>query len=304
MNEGITPKGPRKIPTGGRGSINNPAYDQGAYYEGDPAGFDFKAQRKNHESLKAALARAGKKLEYIAVARSPSGPDTFVATAPGVVWQKYVPNDPQGAQNNIYIRGVKIKFSSFFALEPDQQDKVLSGNMAEAVLYMNGDLFKYMELLSTESPEAIKASLEENKKNLLDMIVNTLKYGTKGIGAMRDIKKCSDMLSAKGVEVPWLTVPAFIKLVKRHYQERVRNELLAWPRSAFDTAKKCRENGIDIDAMRMLTSKKHDIIKSILSSIKDNGGRASITVQSNVGYLQSLVDWPELAIIQRSISSM
>lgn len=294
--EAIQPKGPRKIPTGGRGSINNPAYDQGAYYEGDPAGFDFKAQRKNYENLKAALARVGKKLEYIAVARSPSGPDTFVATAPGVVWQKYIATDQQSAQNNIYISGKKFQLSRFVGLPLDQQDIVLGGGKAEINLFISKDPFTYVaELVKNSKGPEINAALTKHRKLITDLIVDNLQWNE---DKARDLKASVELLKANGVSLPWFNMQKFVRIALPRICKRMAEYMAAYPLGAIEQIKSYNENGIRIDVKELLDESKHDIIRQLLLDIKRGQ-----SVLNTVNILQKMVDWPELAAMRKSLLS-
>lgn len=49
----------------------------------------------------------------------------FVASAPGVVWEKYEGTVPGGGQNHLYIAGQKMKTTAFLKMSDDEQDDLI-----------------------------------------------------------------------------------------------------------------------------------------------------------------------------------
>ena len=229
--------GPAKIPTGsGKSTIANPAHSSGSYYEGDPANFDFGAQRRNYQALNTALTRNGKKLNYIGVSRAASGRDTFVATAPGVVWYKYEGSNPQSGQNILYINGVKDKFTSFMALSPEEQDKKLSASPA-ALSLQKGDVVGYINALAASDAPAntVVDSLNQNKDLILQRIATELLNYPKNISKVKTFNKA---LASKGALLPWLTVDEVLKAIQPTISKRLFDDFLNWP--SIDSIKRIK----------------------------------------------------------------
>lgn len=302
LNEAINPKGPEKIPTGGRGSIANPAHSPSAYYEGDPAKFDFKAQKRNYEAIKAALARSGKKLNYIGVARSASGPDTFVATGPGVVWQKYVPNDPQGSMNMIYINGVKLKVSSFVSSSPAEQDTVLGGKKSDAILLQKKDLSGYVKALVKEANKAgIEESFEKNQKEIIGLIYDSVAYQPE---ILKTVEECENLLASMGVKIPWFTKEEMIKKSTPKIAKHLAVDLCHQTARIQDQIDKFAQYGFDLDIDKVLMTEKDFIIKTLLVIMKTDRAYEEndyTFILSTIMDLRKLVDWTELDTMKSSI---
>lgn len=260
LNIFLEAQGPAKIPTGsGKSTIANPAHSPGSYYEGDPANFDFGAQRRNYQALNAALARNGKKLNYIGVSKADSGRDTFVATAPGVVWYKYEGSNPQSGQNILYINGVKDKFTSFMALSPEEQDKKLSASPA-ALSLQKGDVFGYINALAASDAPAntVVDSLNQNKDLILRRIANELLNYPKYISKIKTFNKA---LTNKGALLPWLTVDEILKAIQPAVSQSLFNDFSNWP--SIDSLKRIKSAiavGVlfDMSYMQELTNKNVD----------------------------------------------
>lgn len=123
------PSGPERFVTGiGKATIPNPAHTKEASYEGDPEGYDFGPQRRSYEAIKAALARAGMRFDYIGAAKTGPRRDRFVATAPGLMWYKY---DSSG--NELFINGARMLTSDFVGSTPEEQDAILKSDPADLV---------------------------------------------------------------------------------------------------------------------------------------------------------------------------
>lgn len=305
LKEAITPKGPAKITTGGRGSIANPAHSPSAYYEGDPAKFDFKAQKKNYEALKAALARSGKKLDYIGVARSATGPDTFVATGPGIVWQKYVPNNPQGAMNMIYINGVKLKLGDFLAHTPDGQVAVLGGLKSDVMLLLKKDVGGYVQTLVKETDKAgIEESFKRNKKVITRLVHNIVEYKPDILGT---IGECEKLLASKGVRIPWFTKEVLIEKSMPKILKHLAEKLCYYNASVVQHGiNEFAQHGVDISMDKVLTQKE-TIIKILLTTMKNSASRLQYDytyILPRINDLKEMADWPELNVMKRSIASM
>lgn len=303
LREAITPTGPAKIPTGGRGSILNPAHSPSAYYEGDPERFDFKAQKKNYEAVKTALARAGKKLSYIGVARSATGPDTFVATGPGVVWQKYVPADPQGSMNMIYINGIKIKLGDFLSSTPEEQDAILGGKKSDAILLLKKDVIEYVKTLVKETDKAgIEKSFATNQKAITRMVYNVVQYNP---DILATVEECEKLLAAKGVVIPWFTKDAVIKKSISAILDHLAENLCYYKASVVQhTIDRFVQKGVNIN-IGMVLAKKDIIIKTMLRITRDNVGNISTMsvahILEKILELKKLADWPELDVIKKSL---
>ncbi len=222
--------GPEKIPTGaGKSAIVNPAHTPTAKYEGDPAQYNFGAQARNYQALAAALARNGKKLDYIAVATAPIGRDTFVATAPGVVWHKYEGSSPAAGQNYLYVNGVKDKLTSFLSATPEEQDRMLSASSADLSL-KKGDAFGYINALATgsESAKQVVTALNQNRELILTRIANELLNNPKLISKVKTFNKT---LAAKGALVPWLTLDGLLTELQPMVSKSLFDNFLHWPSS-------------------------------------------------------------------------
>ena len=190
--------GPARFDTGaGKTTVPNPAHMSTVKYEGDPAGYNFGPQKKNYDAIKAALARQGKKLNYIGVAVSAAGPDTFVATAPNFIWVKYVAASPQGGQNDVYVNGVKMHTSSFVGADPATQDQWLGSDPAKLVLQTSGgDLISYakkLKQMGIEGP-AFNARMDAVKTQGLAKLLSRfaqayeLNKVTKDVNSLRKMK--------------------------------------------------------------------------------------------------------------------
>ena len=190
--------GPARFATGaGKSTVPNPAHMSTVKYEGDPAGYDFGPQAKNYNAIKVALARNGKKLEYVGVAKSIAGPDTFVATAPGFIWVKYVAASPQGGQNYVFVNGVKMNASAFIGSKPETQDKWLGSDPAALVLQTSGDdLISYakkLKQMGIEGP-AFKSRMDAVKTQGLEKLLSRfaqayeLNKVTKDVNSLRKMK--------------------------------------------------------------------------------------------------------------------
>ena len=191
-------KGPARFATGaGKSTVPNPAHMSTVKYEGDPAGYDFGPQTKNYNAIKVALARNGKKLEYVGVAKSIAGPDTFVATAPDFIWVKYVAESPQGGQNYVFVNGVKMNASAFIGSKPETQDQWLGSDPAALVLQTSGDdLISYakkLKQMGIEGP-AFKARMDAVKIQGLEKLLSRfaqayeLNKVTKDVNSLRKMK--------------------------------------------------------------------------------------------------------------------
>lgn len=167
-------KGPARIPTG-KGAVVNPAHMPTSKYEGDPAGYDWKRQKAYYDAISAALARNGKRLEYIGVATAPFGVggDVFVATAPNFVWQKQ-DSSGQGNPNWLWINGTKMKLKQFLALTPAEQDEMLSGaaDPSEKDWELNKNIKGYIQSLKRAglTGEALKARVNAKRGEIMSKL--------------------------------------------------------------------------------------------------------------------------------------
>ena len=197
-----TAKGPAKIPTGGGPSVANPAHMRSVKYEGDPAKFDFGLQKRNYDIISAALARQNKKLEYMGVARSAAGPDIFVATAPGVVWYKYVGTNPQSGQNYMYINGAKVKTSWFVTQNPSMQDRILTSDRIGVTLMFSDKLLEIIRALGTAGDPKV---FDQHKTQFISKILRMIHDGAEFDYWFDEVMQCVASLKASGVKWPELT---------------------------------------------------------------------------------------------------
>ena len=198
-----TAKGPAKIPTGGGPSVANPAHMRSVKYEGDPAKFDFGLQKRNYDIISAALARQNKKLEYIGVARSAAGPDIFVATAPGVVWYKYVGTNPQSGQNYMYINGAKVKTSWFVTQNPSMQDRILTSDKVGVTLLFTD---KLQDIIRAFGNARDPSALDGHKAQIISKILDMIKSGNSWFNGTDEAMQCVVALKAAGVKWPELAI--------------------------------------------------------------------------------------------------
>jgi len=168
--------GPEKIPTGGGQFIKNPAWLPTAKYEGDPKNFDFGAQKRNYKILSDVLERQGKKFNYIGVAVSGAGTDIFVATAPGLVWYKYVGNNPQSGQNYLYINGAKIKTSSFVGWPAMLQNEILSKSKEDVIWFYNNVHTPYYQTPYVTPTAIQKGNLEDINRSKSEIVKTFLEF--------------------------------------------------------------------------------------------------------------------------------
>jgi hypothetical protein len=218
-------KGPAKISTGGKGFIANPAHARNVAYEGDPAYYRFEMQQKNYDKLLEILKRNGLKFEYLAAAIAPSGLMTFVVTAPGLVWYRYGANNPVGAQNVVYVRGVKMNTSSFVGMSTVKQDHMLSNktNTLDAELVADSDVAAYIKRLLTSgmSSDEIENKLIENKDKILDILNYCVSLY---IGYADPLKCVNDVITiAKkhNIKLPWLDINVFRQKAGKKVTEQI-----------------------------------------------------------------------------------
>ncbi len=227
------PKGPARIPTGaGKSTIDNPAHSDSAFYEGDPDQYDFGAQKRNYQALKAALARNGKKFDYLAVTRSPLGRDMFVATAPGIVWYKYESGSPQAGQNILYVNGVKTKTTDFIAKKLEDQDAMLVAD-ASTIKLGKGDALGYLaELGKSEKTAAqILSEVEPRKDRLIEIIAVQLMNDPANISKVRTINK---LLAKKSALPKWLVAETLLNSIQPQIAKRITESVSSIPRWMTD----------------------------------------------------------------------
>lgn len=138
----------KRIPTGVRNTtvidpssfdkITSRGWKDLEVYSGSPSGINLgTVQERNYDALSDALARNGKKFNYVGYAQyegapaynSPSGNAPtlfrFVMTAPGFVWEKYEGDTAGGGQNRVYVGGQAMKLTAFLGLSPKKQDALI-----------------------------------------------------------------------------------------------------------------------------------------------------------------------------------
>ena len=227
------PKGPAKIPTGsGKTGIDNPAHAETAYYEGDPDQFNFGAQARNYQALKTALARSGKQFNYIAVASSPLGRDTFVAVAPNIVWYKYESSSPAAGQNILYVNGVKTKTTDFISKTAEQQAAMLIADPAHIKLEKQ-DVFGYLSTLakSERSAEQILAEISSRKDTIFKLVKHQMVYSPKESTKLQTINK---LLAKKAALPQWLTFNAVCQTIQPDIAKLIVRQFDTIPRYAKD----------------------------------------------------------------------
>jgi hypothetical protein len=136
-------KFPTRFYTGIRKTtIPNPAWlhsCDGKTFEGLCSEYDFSRQKDNYDQLRLILQRNGTDFLYVAAAKFEGDLHTnhrFVATAAdgSLVWNKYVAYVAQGAQNHVYVGGMRIKTSMFLHQQPHRQDALLTGSRSKIEL--------------------------------------------------------------------------------------------------------------------------------------------------------------------------
>jgi hypothetical protein len=271
------PKGPAKIPTGaGKTALDNPAHSDTAYYEGNPEQFDFGAQKRNYTALKAALARSGKQFNYIAVARSPLGRDTFIATAPGVLWYKYESGSPQSGQNILYVNGVKTKTTDFIAKTPEQQAAMLVADPAHIKLEKR-DAFGFLSTIakSDRTAEQILAEITPYKDLILQIIAYQLQHFPKETAKLQTVNK---LLAKKSALPQWLVFDTVRQAIQPTLANSIVNNLDTIASYAFDRLKDYTNAGlittydyihreIDQKFNNIINQVKRQIIMSHISSV-------------------------------------
>ena len=125
---------PEYIPTGAPNGakITNPAHMfRGAQnctiFEGSVNSYSWKHQLDNYTRIQEDLKRNGTELLVVASANYPAerGRLTcFVSMSEDgkVVWYKYEGYVPGGGQNHIYIKGRKMKLTTFLDMKVEDQD--------------------------------------------------------------------------------------------------------------------------------------------------------------------------------------
>lgn len=298
------PKGPAKIPTGaGKTALDNPAHSDTAYYEGNPEQFDFGAQKRNYAALKAALARSGKQFNYIAVARSPLGRDTFIATAPGVLWYKYESGSPQAGQNILYVNGVKTKTTDFIAKTPEQQAAMLVADPAHIKLEKR-DIFGYLSSLakSERTAEQILAEITPRKDFILELIAYQLQHFPKESVKLQTVNK---LLAKKSALPQWLAFDSVRQAIQPILANNIVKNLDSIASYAYDRLKDYKDAGlittydyihreIDQKINEIINNVKLQIIMSHISSV-DN----LFNFLETVGYKTDRID---VNTIARSLS--
>lgn len=287
------PTGPQKIPTGGKSSIANPAHMASAYYEGDPANFNFGLQRKNYEKIAAALARNGKKLTYIGVAKSAAGPDTFVAIAPGFVWYKYVAGSAEGAQNSVYVNGAKMQTTTFLARPAAEQDAMMSSTAATVKVNIKDGLGYLRALIaSSMTPQEISADLAANKDTLTALLQRVLRFVSTD-----DHEKLRRLLArlAKKTTIPaWLDIDHLISLNMPDVMQAIARKIPNYVSSLLGDIDDYRKVGYPITddlLIDIIMSKKSEIInwfRDVKNMVTQGAGQL-------IDILHGFnINWPEL----------
>jgi hypothetical protein len=227
------PKGPARIPTGaGKTALDNPAHSERGYYEGDPDQFNFGAQTRNYQALKAALARSGKQFNYLAVAGSPLGRDTFIATAPGILWYKYESSNPASGQNILYVNGVKTKTTEFIAKAPEQQAAMLVADPAHIKLEKR-DVFGYLSALAKSERTAaqILAEITPRKDFIVGLVTYQLRNFPKESTKLRTINK---LLAKKSALPQWLAFDTVRQIIQPSIAKDIIDNISLIARYASD----------------------------------------------------------------------
>ena len=167
--------GPKMIATGA-GKIKNPAHSDDAKYEGSPDAYDFGPQKANYDALKALLAQHGSRLTYLAVERSAEGPDTLVATGPGVVW--YKKTQWGGGGNWIWINGVKSNLSAVLKLSPAAQDALFTAPQSQVIKATKGKPLAYVKALVADGArgQQLRTEVDSVSDEIVNDVAITVSY--------------------------------------------------------------------------------------------------------------------------------
>jgi uncharacterized protein (DUF952 family) len=235
--------GPKMIATGA-GKIKNPAHGSDAKYEGSPDAYDFGPQKANYDALKALLARNGKRLTYLAVERSSEGPDTLVATGPGVVWFKKT--QWGGGGNWVWINGVKSNLSTVLKLSPAAQDALFTAPQSQAIKATKGKPLAYVKALVADgvTGQQLRSEVDSVADQIVGDLARTLSYNADKLSVYR--RFISRLEHDSGTKLssldPQLVIDKAMPMLMQHLIGHLR-----WDSNRFENLlKSYNDNGIKI----------------------------------------------------------
>jgi len=235
--------GPKMIATGA-GKIKNPAHSDDVKYEGSPDAYDFGPQKANYDALKALLARNGKRLTYLAVERSTEGPDTLVATGPGVVWFKKT--QWGGGGNWVWINGVKSNLSTVLKLSPAAQDALFTAPQSQAIKATKGKPLAYVKALVADgvTGRQLRSEVDSVADQIVGDLAKTLSYNADKLSVYR--RFISRLEHDSGTKLssldPQLVIDKAMPMLMQHLIGNLR-----WDSNRFENLlKSYKDNGIKI----------------------------------------------------------